>query len=218
MPEKEEDVKEETSTSSKEVTEVKEAVDETGVPYKNRIKELERKLKEKEEMLASLEIEEEPEEKVNTAQLTKQELSRLVEDPKKYISDRYAELKFQEEIPKATAWLGSRKGYTSNDDVEIVRLIREHNLQNSFPMKRAVTSWKLLQQERSESSNVDSERVSRISSTSPEGSGRTVPLKTGPSKQELLKQLELASTKGDFGEEVRLNELLEDMSYQEMKK
>lgn len=213
-----------TSAGSSAATEP-EVVDERGVPLKNRIKELERKLKEKEEQMALMESEgvsETPQPEVDGSQLKKQELMSFVDDPKGYIAKQLAERRFQDEIPQASLWLRAQKGYVPEDDLAIIRIMKEHDLRASSPVQTAKTAWNLLRQEKSESSLEsalsDSERTSRLKSTSPEGSGRTVPLKTGPSKQELLKQLSQASLRGDFGEEVRLNELIEEMEYQQMKK
>lgn len=216
------DVKEEVSESS---TDTKEVVDERGVPYQNRIRELERKLKEAEERLRlSEEPESDPEPEKAPSGGFSNDLNELVRNPKEYIQKALAEQRFQEEIPEAQKWLNAQTGYTSADDAELVRIMRESGLQTSslFPLKRAQTAWRILKAERLEqeknTSKNDDVRTSKIRSTSPEGSGRVVPVKTGPSREEAMKNLEQATTDGRIDDAVYWNEYLESLAWERQSK
>jgi len=228
MAEKAKDVKEE-SNSSKDSTEVKEDVDERGVPLLNRVRELERKLREAEERLAQSEEEEETRgesqnsSNVDLSNLTRQELQRLVEDPRKYVSSILQEHRIKDESFRAQDWLRSQEGYSKDIDGELVKTMRETGLFEAAmdPMQKARLLWKLYKMDKEESvkskESSDQGRTTKVKSTSPEGSGRVVPLKTGPTKQELIKQLIQAGKDQNFEEEVRINEALEELAYQESK-
>ena len=194
-------------------------LDSGGVPYKNRVRELERKLHDMEERLSARETPApEPVPEIN------QDLQEFVSNPNAYIQKTLAKNRFQEETFEASRWLSGQSGYSPDDDVALVRIMREHGLQTSsnFPLKRAQTAWKLLRAEKMEknqtTSQNDSERAERLSSTSPEGSGRVVPIKTGPSKVEAIKKFKEATEKGDLDGEVYWNEVIENIQWEEQSK
>ena len=188
--------------------------DERGVPWEQRAKEYERKFNELRGEVDALKARPEPvpEPKVDQEEAVKQELVRLAQNPRGYIQEVLTETDFKKELPKAESWIKTQEGYSSSDDSEIARVIKEHHINSPSPMVRAQTAWKLLQSEKlskelaSLRSNQERESGQR---SAPDNSGRSAQTQT-PKRSELLAKLRDAERRGDNHASAALLDQLED--------
>lgn len=178
------------------------AVDDKGVPYMNRVKELERKYQEAMEKLEKLQEESPEPEPVPQPDA---ELQELVKNPKAYTARVLQELQLKAETPKAVEWLQSQEGY---DREEVLRTIREHNLEYiPSPMQQAKAAWEIVQKEKLAKKIKDFE----ANPHSTEPPGKSVPSGPKPKRADLIAKLKEASLLGNDDEKARIIGLLEDV-------
>jgi len=199
MAEKAPDVKEgDSSTPS--------AVDEKGVPYLNRVKELERKYQETLEELNALKSATEEPEELET-QTPDVELQELVKNPKAYMTRVMQENQLRSEVPQAVSWLESREGYDKN---EVLRVIREYGLDSiPSPKKQAEAAWGIVERERLQKKLKDSSSGGNPNLSEPPG--RSVPPGPKVKRADLIQKLKEASLLGNDEEQARIIEMLEDV-------
>lgn len=194
----------------------KSGVDEKGVPWENRAKESERKLAEAMKRLEDLEASktERTDTRVGESELTQEELRRLVQNPRKYISDLYAEENFRRETPKALEWLKSQEGYEDGDLKLVQQTISEYGISDASAMKRAEAAWKIVSRAKLEkqlaSLKADGQREREASAGRTEGKGKSETKTTTLKRSDLIKQLAEAQRKSDMNETVKIIDLLED--------
>ena len=189
--------------------------DEKGVPWENRAKEMERKHGEAIKRIQELEARvsqpatEPAAEEV--AEAKKQKIAEFVEDPDAYIDRKVQEREFKRRLPEAISWLKSQSGFGEGDDVVVDRVIHENGLVHPDPMLRAKAAWGILKAERLEREFSEGQRRDRISSSMPEGSGRSVQKQDAPKRADLISQLKTAQKQGDHQGTLRLLSQLEDV-------
>lgn len=169
-------------------------VDDKGVSWENRAKEMERKLKAAEaranELAQKVETTK-PQPSVDERKAAvERRLMEFVEDPDNYLERHYQERKFRDELPEAEQWLRTQEGYSPEDDSRIGAIIQEHGLNQPSPKLRAKAAWKILKAEKLEREFSDKKREDRVSKSAPDGNGRSTPTNSGkPSRADLLKDL-----------------------------
>lgn len=185
------------------------AVDEKGVPYLNRVRELERKYQETlEELNALKSTPDEPDEPSVQPDL---ELQELVKNPREYTARVYQQIQTQEEVPQAIAWLESQEGYDKN---EVLRVIRENNLEGiPSPKKQAKVAWDIIEKERlAKKFKAENGREDLIRNNSTESPGRSVPSGSPKVRRaDLIAKLKEASLHGSPDEQARIVGMLEDV-------
>lgn len=177
-------------------------VDENGVPWKNRAKEYERKLREQEERLSALESksavsapEKDEEEPVDSESLVKE----FVKNPLAFIrsvsEDVLSERERAQEQKQAVNWIESQRDYDEKDAPRIVEIVREFDLGGLPPMQRAATTMKILRKEKAmaeESKKLQtgaSNRTRELAEEGTEGPGRRSPGEKPQSRASILDML-----------------------------
>ena len=195
--------------------------DEKGVPWKNRAQEFQRKYEETQKELEKVKSAP-PETKALEApnedeqrEKRKARLYDFVEDPDKYIEGRIAEREIKREMPAAEAWVRSQEGFAVEDEAHIMRIIREHGLNQNSPMLRAKSAWQILKAEKLErefsQGKADKSREDRVSRTTPDSASRSAATRTGPKRAEIIAQLKQAADAGDSRKQADLLNQLEDV-------
>ena len=201
-------------------------VDEKGVPWQNRLKELERKFQDKyEKELAETRRElneikssrqtrtEEP----KPEDQAKNDLMEFVKNPKGYVQNAWREAEFQREIPAAENWIRQQKGYSPDQEARIMQIIAENKLNTPFhtPMERARTAWNLLEAEmiRKKLTEKTDEQIreEKAHREALEGSGKSASKEKPVTRNDVLRKLADAEAKGDIDAAIRYTSMLEDI-------
>ena len=173
--------------------EVKEEVkDERGVEWKNVAEEFKRKFQELDDKYKNLEASLESSNESQTfepspdkvKELVQKELESLVASPKEYISSVIGEIEYLKESKKAVEWLREDKKLSNSDQLEISRIVRDYELMEQAPMKRAKSALRILEDKKKigdiekikEDAMKEGEKRSReLSENVVEGVGRVAP-------------------------------------------
>lgn len=171
-------------------------VDDRGVPWENRAKEFERKFAETQgkleqvtAYLQNMEAERNrhrgpTEDEVRTAKL-----QELAKDPESFVEQAVEQRLVKQEVVSAAEWVRSQEDYKPEIEVELVRIMQEHNL-GGRPLQKAKTAMKILQMEKPDlfpkSKQVRDRELNQYRS---EGQGRVAPPAPTESKDELLQKL-----------------------------
>ena len=184
--------------------EVKDPVDEKGVPLKNRLAEYERKLGELTAKYDALKSVKEPEKTPTVDEQTaerQRKIAAFAEDPDRYIEALVEARDVQREADKAVSWVKSQEGYKPEYEVELLKTIRENGLMGR-PLKRVEVAWQLFKLNNpdkfSDRSNKDEARDRELERYRAAGVGR--PVGATPSsekKTELLAKLRKTTNVND---------------------
>lgn len=197
----------------KAVTETKEPAppagtdkDSRGVSWENRAKEMERKYKDLEARVNSMN---QPPAKPELPEDKQKRLMEFVDDPDGYLDNYYQKRKFDEELPQAEDWLAKQPHFTNWDHAKAK--LREHGINFASPLRAVRTLNEILKAEALEREFSEKKRETAVEKSAPEGSTRTVPVNTKPKRHDLIKQLAAAQRKGDTQTSYRLIAQLEDV-------
>jgi len=176
------------------------AVDDKGVPWMNRAKEMERKYGELESRSKELEaklngvIGKLAETGVNVLDHSdearkRERLTTFASDPDAFTDSKIEEAMFRLEGREAADWLQAQEGWKPEYGTEIGRIIQEEGL-FSRPLKRAKTAWSLLKDSHPDFVRAREEaRAKELSRYQVSGPGRSAPVPESQEEQDLLKAL-----------------------------
>ena len=198
----------------------KEDVDESGVSWKNRAKEYERKLEATTVRLEALEskVNTEPEKPVEdkSDKLDAEELVKMfVKDPMGFVrditTDVFNEREKSQAQSKAVDWIQAHKEYTPDDGPRILDIVKEYNLMGLPPMERAKSTMKILMAEKAAKGEVEKskkdikERDRVLTENQTEGVGRKGPSASSMSRKQILEKISKTENQRELAD---LSELL----------
>lgn len=202
-------------------------VDEKGVPWSNRVKELERKLTDREREFQELQTwkqnyEAEQVRETQTQPDPKEKLMQFVGNPDGYIESlvearekKRMDENYKSELTRVRPWLATQKEYKQEDDVRLLEIEREYALSHPSPLQRVSKAYDILQKEKAlarfNSTDDDKKREEQIRNNAPEGTGKATSKDRPITRNDLLRKLADAEAKGDLDASIKLISALEDV-------
>lgn len=204
--------------------------DEKGVPFSNRMKEMERKFQERIERLER----EQQEYKTamagshaappvatstngasNAEEINRNILTEFVKDPDGFVKSRWQRAQVEREMGQVKPWFQSQPGYREDDDARIMAIETEYQLAHQSPLERAKACWNILQKEKKLaelSGNADDRRrEASVGASTTEGAGKAAPKQAPVTRMDIVKKLAKAEAEGDLDSAIRYTSMLEDI-------